>query len=109
MLILAKTSVQCYRRTQAEADKNIAQAKAEERRAMAVAQEQENIAKVQEMQAQVVEAEALVPKALSEALRSGNMGVMDYVNYKNVMADTDMRDMISKISKEDNDHDNDSK
>lgn len=86
MLILAKTSVQCYRRTQAEADKNIAQAKAEERRAMAVAQEQENIAKVQEMQAQVVEAEALVPKALSEALRSGNMGVMDYVNYKNVMA-----------------------
>ena len=94
---------------QAEADKNIAQAKAEERRAMAVAQEQENIAKVQEMQAQVVEAEALVPKALSEALRSGNMGVMDYVNYKNVMADTDMRDMISKISKEDNDHDNDSK
>ena len=94
---------------QDEADKNIAQAKAEERRAMAVAQEQENIAKVQEMQAQVVEAEALVPKALSEALRSGNMGVMDYVNYKNVMADTDMRDMISKISKEDNDHDNDSK
>ena len=94
---------------QAEADKNIAQAKAEERRAMAVAQEQENIAKVQEMQAQVVEAEALVPKALSEALRSGNMGVMDYVNYKNVMADTDMRDRISKSSKEDNDQDNDSK
>ncbi len=94
---------------QAEADKNIAQAKAEERRAMAVAQEQENIAKVQEMQAQVVEAEALVPQALSEALRSGNMGVMDYVNYKNVMADTDMRDMISKISQDEKDHGNDNK
>ncbi|SEP90016.1 flotillin-like protein FloA [Piscibacillus halophilus] len=88
---------------QAEADKNIAQAKAEERRAMAVAQEQENVAKVQEMQARVVEAEAEVPKALAEALRSGNMGVMDYVNYKNVLADTDMREMISKLNKEDSD------
>lgn len=94
---------------QAEADKNIAQAKAEERRAMAVAQEQENIAKVQEMRARVVEAEAQVPLALAEALRSGNMGVMDYVNYKNIIADTDMRDMISRLSKheaEDDQNDN---
>ncbi|WP_027963472.1 flotillin-like protein FloA [Halalkalibacillus halophilus] len=90
---------------QAEADKNIAQAKAEERRAMAVAQEQENIAKVQEMQAKVVEAEAEVPKALAEALRNGNMGVMDYVNYKNVLADTDMREMIGKLSKHEDDED----
>ncbi|QDP42163.1 flotillin-like protein FloA [Radiobacillus deserti] len=85
---------------QAEADKNIAQAKAEERRAMAVAQEQEMIAKVQEMQAKVVEAEADVPLALAEALRSGNLGVMDYMNYKNINADTDMRDSIGKISKD---------
>ena len=69
---------------QAEADKNIAQAKAEERRAMAVAQEQEMVARVQEMRAHVVEAEAEVPKALAEALRTGKMGVMDYMNYKNI-------------------------
>ncbi|UFT97818.1 flotillin-like protein FloA [Radiobacillus kanasensis] len=85
---------------QAEADKNIAQAKAEERRAMAVAQEQEMVAKVQEMQAKVVEAEADVPLALAEALRSGNLGVMDYMNYKNINADTDMRDSIGKVSKD---------
>ncbi|MDC3413347.1 flotillin-like protein FloA [Aquibacillus sp. 3ASR75-11] len=87
---------------QAEADKNIAQAKAEERRAMAVAQEQEMVAKVQEMRAKVVEAEADVPLALAEALRSGNMGVMDYMNYKNINADTDMRDTIGKLSKDQN-------
>lgn len=92
---------------QAEADKNIAQAKAEERRAMAVAQEQEMVARVEEMRAKVVEAEADVPLALAEALRSGNLGVMDYMNYKNIDADTDMRDTIGKLSdndKEDNDN-----
>ena len=85
---------------QAEADKEIAQAKAEERRAMAVAEEQEMKAKVQENQAKVVKAEAQVPKAIAEALRSGNMGVMDYMNYKNIKADTDMRDMISNVGPE---------
>lgn len=83
---------------QAQADKNIAQAKAEERRAMAVANEQEMIAKVQEMKAKVVEAEAEVPMAIAEALRSGNFGIMDYMNYKNIQADTSMRDSISKVS-----------
>ncbi|MGG1658743.1 flotillin-like protein FloA [Brevibacillus sp. NRS-1366] len=76
---------------QAEADKRIAQAKAEERRAMAVAQEQEMIARVQEMKAKVVEAEAQVPLALSEALKSGKLGVMDYYNMQNISADTQMR------------------
>ncbi|MBU5595172.1 flotillin-like protein FloA [Amphibacillus sp. MSJ-3] len=85
---------------QAEADKNIAQAKAEERRAMAVAQEQEMVARVEEMRAKVVEAEAQVPLALAEALRSGNLGVMDYMNYKNINADTEMRDSIGRISDE---------
>ncbi len=89
---------------QAQADKNIAQAKAEERRAMAVAREQEMSARVEEMRAYVVEAEADVPKALAEALRSGNLGVMDYMNYKNIDADTDMRDTIGKLS-DDHDHD----
>lgn len=84
---------------QAEADKKIAQAKAEERRAMAVALEQEMTAKVEEMRAQVIEAEAEVPKALAEALRSGNMGVMDYMNYKNIDADTDMRNTIGNDPK----------
>lgn len=83
---------------QAEADKRIAQAKAEERRAMAVAQEQEMTARVEEMRAYVVEAEAEVPKALAEALRSGNFGVMDYINYKNIIADTDMRDTIGRMA-----------
>lgn len=83
---------------QAEADKEIAQAKAEERRAMAVAEEQEMKARVQEMRAKVVEAEAEVPLAMSEALRKGNMGVMDYLNLKNVESDTKMRTSISESS-----------
>lgn len=81
---------------QAMADKNIAQAKAEERRAMAVASEQEMKAKTQEMRSKVVGAEAEVPLAMAEALRSGNIGIMDYMNYKNIQADTGMRDSISK-------------
>lgn len=81
---------------QAEADLKVARAKAEERRAMAVAAEQENKAKIQEMQARVVEAEAEVPKAIAEAFRSGNLGVMDYYNMKNVISDTDMRESIAK-------------
>ncbi len=85
---------------QAEADKRIAQAKAEERRAMAVAHEQEMIASVQEMRAKVTEAEAEVPRALALALRDGNLGVMDYYQLKNVMADTDMRQNISKLGQE---------
>lgn len=84
---------------QAEADKRIAQAKAEERRAMAVAKEQEMIAAVQEMRAKVVEAEAEVPKAMAAALREGKLGVMDYYNMKNVLADTSMRESIATISK----------
>ena len=85
---------------QADADKKIAEAKAEERRSMAVAKEQEMKAEVQAMKAKVVEAEAEVPLALAEALRTGKMGVMDYYNMKNVLADTDMRESISKISDE---------
>ena len=81
---------------QAEADKRIAQAKAEERRAMAVAQEQEMKARVQEMRAKVVEAEAQVPLAIAEAFRNGQLGVMDYVRYKNVESDTDMRQSIAR-------------
>jgi len=79
---------------QAEADKNIAQAKAEERRAMAVAKEQENKAKVVEMEALVVEAESKVPLAMADALRSGKIGVLDYLNMKNIEADTSMRESI---------------
>ena len=80
---------------QAEADRRIAQAKAEERRAIAVAREQEMIAAVQEMRARVVEAEAQVPLAMAEALRSGKLGVMDYYQMKNVIADTEMRNGIA--------------
>lgn len=93
---------------QAEADKNIAQAKAEERRAMAVALEQEMTARVEEMRANVVEAEAEVPQALAEALRSGNLGVMDYMSYKNIDADTDMRDSIGRLPKDKDDETDDS-
>jgi len=81
---------------QANADKNIAQAKAEERRAMAVATEQEMKAKSQEARAKVIEAEVQVPLAMAEAFRSGNLGIMDYYKFKNIEADTSMRDSISK-------------
>ena len=74
---------------QANADKQIAQAKAEERRAMAVALEQE-------MRARVVEAEAEVPRAMAEAFRQGNLGIMDYYRMKNVQADTTMREAIAE-------------
>jgi uncharacterized protein YqfA (UPF0365 family) len=83
---------------QAEADKNIAQAKAEERRAMAVASEQEMKAKAQEARAKVIEAEAEVPKAMADAFRSGNLGIMDYYKMKNIEADTSMRESIAKPS-----------
>lgn len=82
---------------QANADKNIAQAKAEERRAMAVAREQEMKAKAQEARANVIQAEAEVPKAIAEAFREGNLGVMDFYRYKNIMADTQMRESIAEV------------
>ncbi|XBE72989.1 flotillin-like protein FloA [Peribacillus simplex] len=91
---------------QAEADKKIAQAKAEERRAMAVALEQEMVARVQEMRAKVVQSEAEVPLAMADALKSGNLGVMDYMNIQNITADTDMRGSISKISDNPKDNNN---
>jgi len=81
---------------QAEADLQVARAKAEERRAMAVAQEQEMKALEQEKRAMVVEAEAEVPKAMAQAFREGNLGILDYYNMKNVVADTKMRESISK-------------
>ena len=80
---------------QAEADKRVAQAKAEERRAMAVASEQEMRARVEEMKASLVKAEAEVPMAMADAFRSGNLGVMDYVRYRNVQADTAMRNSLA--------------
>lgn len=86
------------RTDQAEADKKIAQAKAEERRAMAVAVEQENKAAVEAMRAKLVEAQAAVPLGMAEALRNGRLGVMDYYQLKNIEADTDMRESISKSS-----------
>lgn len=89
---------------QAEADKKIAQAKAEERRAMAVATEQEMKARVEEMRAKVVEAEAEVPLAMAEALKSGNISVMEYMNYKNISADTEMRGSIGKMTEDNKDN-----
>ncbi|MCJ7626894.1 MAG: flotillin-like protein FloA [Longimicrobiales bacterium] len=85
---------------QAEADKRVAQARAEERRAMAVALEQEMKAQVVEMRARVVEAEAQVPLAIAEAFREGNLGVMDYMKYKNIESDTSMRDAIAGEGKD---------
>lgn len=85
---------------QAEADKQIAQAKAEERRAIAIAMEQEMKAEVQKMKAKVVEAEAGVPMAIADALRSGNLGVLDYYKMQNVLADTGMKENIAKTNLE---------
>jgi len=80
---------------QAEADKKVAQAQAERQRALAVAREQEMVALVQENRAKVVLAEAEVPKAMADAFRSGNIGVMDYYGMQNVVADTRMRESIA--------------
>lgn len=82
---------------QAEADKQIAQAKAEEKRAMAIAYEQEMKAKVVEMRAKVVEAESQVPEAIAEAFRSGNLGINDYYQLRNIQADTQMRESIAQV------------
>ncbi|MDN6731419.1 MAG: flotillin-like protein FloA, partial [Atopostipes suicloacalis] len=83
---------------QADADKKIAQAKAEEMRAMAVAEEQE-------MQAKVTEAQSKVPLAIADALKSGNLGVLDYYNMKNVEADSEMRHSISNDVRDSDDSD----
>lgn len=84
---------------QAEADLKVAKARAETRRAMAVAAEQEMIARVAEMRAKVVLAEAEVPKAMAQAFREGNLGIMDYYTMKNIQADTGMRDSIAGTGK----------
>jgi len=86
---------------QAEADKKVAQAKAESRRAMAVAEEQEMLARVQEMKSTVIAAEAEVPKAMAQAFRDGNLGIMDYYRMQNIESDTDMRQSISNIDEKD--------
>ncbi|MFH2141984.1 MAG: flotillin-like protein FloA [Bacteroidota bacterium] len=88
---------------QAEADLKVARAKAEEKRAMAVAREQEMKALGQEMQAKVIEAQAEVPKAMAEAFRNGNLGIMDYYRMKNIEADTSMRDSIANPTKKKDD------
>ena len=81
------------------AQKKISEAKAEERKSMAIAQEQEMKAKVQEMQAELIKAEADVPKAMAKALNEGKMNMMDYYKLKNLQADTDMRKQIAKEEK----------
>jgi uncharacterized protein YqfA (UPF0365 family) len=84
---------------QAEADKQVAQARAESRRALAVANEQEMKAKTQEMRAGLVEAESQIPMAIAEAFRAGHLGVMDYYQMRNVLADTEMRSGIASMNK----------
>ena len=86
---------------QADADLKIAQAKAEERRAMAQAREQEMIALTEEMSARVKEAEAEIPKAMADAFRDGNLGIMDYYRMRNIQSDTDMRQSISDSGEDD--------
>ena len=83
---------------QAEADKKIAQAKAEERRALAIAMEQEMKAHVEEMKAKVVEAEAMVPTAIAEALKNGNIGVLDYYNLEKTKADISLKESLSNMN-----------
>ena len=88
---------------QAEADLRVAQARAETRRAMAVAEEQEMTARTQEMKAKVVAAEAEVPKAMAQAFRDGNLGIMDYYKMENIKSDTGMRDAIASSDADTND------
>ena len=88
---------------QAEADLRVAQARAETRRAMAVAEEQEMTARTQEMRAKVVAAEAEVPKAMAQAFRDGNLGIMDYYKMENIKSDTGMRDAIASSDSDSSD------
>jgi uncharacterized protein YqfA (UPF0365 family) len=81
---------------QAEADTRVARAKAEERRAQAIAMEQQNVAEIEASRAKLVEAEAEVPQAIAEAFRSGTLGILDYYKLRNVQADTEMRNSISR-------------
>jgi uncharacterized protein YqfA (UPF0365 family) len=81
---------------QAEADMRVARANAEGRRALAVAEEQEMIAKIEESRSKVTEAEAEVPKAIAQAFRDGQLGLMDFYKFRNIQADTDMRSAIAK-------------
>ena len=88
---------------QAEADKRRFQAEAEKRRAMAVAQEQEFRAEIEKNRALVVLAEAEVPKAMADAFRQGNMGIMDFYRMRNIESDTTMRRNIADEGSEDKD------
>ena len=80
---------------QAEADTRVARARAEGRRAMAAAAEQEMVAKIEECRAQLVAAEAEVPKAIADSFQQGQLGIMDYYKLRNVQSDTDMRAAIA--------------
>ncbi len=91
---------------QAEADTRVARARSEGRRAAAVAKEQENQAKIEESRAQLVLAEAEVPRAMADAFNESKLGVMDYFKLRNVQADTDMRKSISNAEKQGHNSDN---
>ncbi len=88
------------RADKAESDKRIAQAEAEKRRAMAVAMEQENTAKIKDMEAKLIEAQAAIPQAMAEAFKNGQLGIMDYMRYENIRADTKMRNSLGDESSE---------
>ncbi len=81
---------------QAEADKRIAQAETERRQCVAIVRGQEMKALAEENMAKVLAAEADVRKAIAQAFREGNLGVMDYYNLKNVQTDADMKSTILK-------------
>ena len=82
---------------QAEADTRVARARAEGRRANAIASEQENVATIEESRAKLVDAESEVPRAISEAFRTGKLGVLEYYKLRNLQADTEMRKSISNV------------
>ncbi len=88
------------RADKAESDKRIAQAEAEKRRAMAVAMEQENTAKIKDMEAKLIEAQAAIPQAMADAFKKGQLGIMDYMRYENIRADTKMRNSLGDESSE---------
>ena len=52
----------------------------------------------QEMRAKLVEAEAAVPQAIADALKDGNMGILDYYTLKNISSDTEMRKSFSNMA-----------
>jgi len=87
----------------AEKERIFAQIEAERRKNAEEIKEIRQRTKTEEMKSAVLEAEADVPRALSEAIKEGRFNVMDYYKLMNLQADTALRRAIISEKPEDPD------